>query len=232
MITRRLLLTGAIATLIAPAAALARKSEPGAVSIVAIDLVRPCQGAVGMREVATKRMEIEALRRRPDKLERYLAKEALPVVKGSGGGLFLTDHHHLGRALWDAGFREVHVRIIADLSMHPPLSFWAEMDERGWVHAYDGEGRFIGPERLPRHLSELTDDPYRSLAGAVRRAGGYDKSSVPFAEFRWADFLRARIARSLVSTNFDAALRQALRLAGSPEARDLPGYIGLVRKAA
>src|SRR5436305_4773273 len=31
-----------------------------------------------------------------------------------------------------------------------------------------------------------SDDPYRSLAGEVRRAGGYAKEATPFSEFLWA----------------------------------------------
>ena len=52
-----------------------------------------------------------------------------------------------------------------------------------------------GNEAIPSTVSELLDDPFRSLAGELRRAGGYAKAPAPYSEFRWADFLRRRIER-------------------------------------
>ena len=184
------------------------------------------------RSVARKTDEVLDRARKPDKFARFLIKEALPVVKGPGGGLHLIDHHHLGRALWDAKQPDVHVELVADLSGLPPVAFWAEMDKRAWLYAYDAEGQFIGPEKLPRHLKDLGDDLYRSLAGAVRDAGGYGKTETPFAEFKWAEFFRTRISRSLVAKDPDSAASQAIRLAASPEAAGLPGYKGTFKKAA
>jgi hypothetical protein len=126
----------------------------------------------------------------------------------------------------------VHVEWVADLSDRPPIAFWGEMDKRGWLHTYDAEGKFVGPEQLPRHLKDMADDAYRSLAGAVRDAGAYGKTDVPFAEFKWADFFRTRISRSLVSKDFDSASKQAIRLAASAEAASLPGFSGRLKKAA
>ena len=96
------------------------------------------------------------------------------------------------------------------------------MEQRGWLHAYDADGRFIGPERLPQHVKDMGDDIYRSLSGAVRNAGGYGKTEVPFAEFKWADFFRSRITRSLAMKDFDSAVKQAMRLAVGSDAAALP----------
>ncbi len=41
---------------------------------------------------------------------------------------------------------------------------------------------------LPKTVAKLVDDPFRSLAGELRRAGGYAKDAEPFSEFLWADF--------------------------------------------
>ena len=68
--------------------------------------------------------------------------------------------------------------------------------------------------------------PYRSLAGALRRAGGYAKVDTPFAEFLWADFLRRRIKASLVTDRFETALVKALGLVRSRDADYLPGWAG------
>ena len=70
------------------------------------------------------------------------------------------------------------------------------------------------------------DDPFRSLAGELRRAGGFAKDTTPFSEFLWADFLRRRMKRKSVEKNFIAAIKQAMTLAKSQDAHYLPGWCG------
>ena len=70
------------------------------------------------------------------------------------------------------------------------------------------------------------DDPFRSLAGAVRRAGGFAKESTPFVEFLWADFLRRRIKRKDVDKDFARALAAAVKLARSKNVDYMPGWCG------
>ena len=72
----------------------------------------------------------------------------------------------------------------------------------------------------------MVDDPYRSLAGELRRAGGFAKDTTPFSEFLWADFLRRRVKQRRIEENFSAALELALRLAKSEDADYLPGWCG------
>jgi len=38
---------------------------------------------------------------------------------------------------------------------------------------------------ISHHLQDLVDDVYRSVAGYVRKAGGFDKTRTAFAEFVW-----------------------------------------------
>jgi len=75
---------------------------------------------------------------------------------------------------------------------------------------------------------DLVDDPFRSLAGELRRAGGYAKDTTPFSEFLWADFMRRRMKRKSVEGDFGHALEKALELAKSEEANYLPGWCGPV----
>ena len=79
---------------------------------------------------------------------------------------------------------------------------------------------------IPKSVVELKDDPFRSLAGELRRAGGFAKDTTPFSEFLWADFLRRRMKRKLVEKQFRAAVNEALKLAKSQEAHYLPGWCG------
>jgi hypothetical protein len=78
---------------------------------------------------------------------------------------------------------------------------------------------------MPTSVDDLIDDPFRPLAWAVKRAGGYAKDRSPFSEFRWADFLRCHIARELVERHFDRALAIAMSLSQSTEAAALPGWL-------
>jgi hypothetical protein len=77
---------------------------------------------------------------------------------------------------------------------------------------------------MPPSVDRLIDDPYRSLAGALKRAGGYAKDKTPFSEFRWADFLRCRIPRELAERHSGRALALAMHLAQESEASALPGW--------
>ena len=74
------------------------------------------------------------------------------------------------------------------------------------------------------------DDPFRSLAGELRLAGGYAKDTTPFSEFLWADFMRRRMKAKAVVNDFDAALAQALNIAKGGDADYLPGWCGAVAR--
>ena len=94
------------------------------------------------------------------------------------------------------------------------------------MHPFDDQGRRRSYKEIPGSVSSLIDDPFRSLAGELRRAGGYAKDTTPFSEFLWADFLRRRIRRKTVERDFDLALESALQFAKSKEASFLPGWCG------
>jgi hypothetical protein len=83
-------------------------------------------------------------------------------------------------------------------------------------------------DAIPKTIASLSDDPYRSLAGELRRLGGYAKDTTPFSEFIWADFLRRRIKPSAVAKDFEKAMAKALVLAKSLAAGHLPGWCGPV----
>jgi hypothetical protein len=100
------------------------------------------------------------------------------------------------------------------------------MDNRNWVHPFDAKGRRRPYSDIPKTVSSLVDDPFRSLAGELRRAGGFAKDTTPFSEFLWADFLRRRMKRKAVERDFDHAMEEALQLAKSADANYLPGWCG------
>ena len=184
--------------------------------------LRPTQISVGMIEVQDKARHLGQLGHHERR--RYLADHPMPAVFGPEGKLHITDHHHLGRALWEAGIESGSFLVEADLSGLDPREFWVEMDRRHWVHPVDSQGRRHGADLLPKHIKDLVDDPYRSLAGYVRNAGGFEKTPTAFAEFLWADFFRRRVRIGPKREDFDAAVKEALRLAHSDSARRLPGF--------
>lgn len=197
---------------------------------VEIDDLRPTQMTVGMTEVERKRADWRD-RCNKDGAE-YLGAHLLPAVTGPGGTFWIVDHHHLARALHDEGVEKVLVTVIAKLDHLPKRRFYSFLDRHNWLHPYDHEGRRCDWKDIPRHVAKLTDDPYRSLAGEVRRAGGFAKMPTPYTEFLWADFFRDRIGSKLVENKFGKALEKALRLANGREAEYLPGFAGPEHGAA
>lgn len=191
---------------------------------VSIMSLRPTQITVGMREVDAKRKSwrLHSARKKAD----FLGKHLIPVIWGPKEQHYVIDHHHLALALHREGVKEVATTIVADLRSLPRGAFWIYLDNRGWLHPFDAEGQRCGYDDVPRRLSDLVDDPYRSLAGELRFRGGFAKDTTPFNEFLWADFLRRRIKRKAVTDDFRRALRLALRYSQSSEASYLPGWCG------
>jgi hypothetical protein len=150
----------------------------------------------------------------------------IPAVLGRKNRPFIIDQHHLARALHDEGVEHVLIHVVADLSNLDRSVFWTVMDSRNWVHPYDADGERHDHDKLPRTIGKLQDDPWRSLAGELRRAGGFAKDATPYSEFLWADFLRRRIDRKRIEQEFQAALIEALDLAHTRKADYLPGWCG------
>lgn len=190
-----------------------------------LDGLRPTQITVGMIEVADKRKRLAAMSHH--ERQAFLQAHPIPAVFGPDAQLYLTDHHHLARALCDDGYGTGFFMLEADLSAHDTADFWKIMGERQWVHPVDAHGQRCPIGDLPLRVEDLLDDPYRSLAGYVREAGGYGKTTSAFEEFQWAAFFRSRIALGPHPDRgaFDAAVTQALVLAQSPAAKALPGYL-------
>ena len=198
-------------------------TNPPTKSVVArIADLHPTQITVGFREIAQKRLRWRSRIRKAG--ERGAARLVAPIVLGPSGALYLIDRHHLACAMKDEGVQEVQIRQMADFSALAPQDLWPALEARGWCRPYDAEGRRQPFGDIPHTLASLRDDPFRSLASALRRAGGFTKRAAPFSEFAWADFLRHRIARDVVVADFDGSINQATILARTPSARGLPGW--------
>jgi hypothetical protein len=184
--------------------------------------LHPTQITLGLHEVAHKRLRWRARLRRVSSVgaPRLIA----PVVRGGDGRLYLVDRHHLLRAVQLEGVEAVLVRPIADFSEMSTMRFWEALDVNGWCHPYDAAGQRRSFREVPGAIDRLVEDPYRSLASALRRCGGFEKTPKPFSEFAWADYLRQRVGREVLANDFEAALCLPMVQAGTPTARDLPGW--------
>jgi hypothetical protein len=206
----------------AKAVAAQNAPTPTPPSKVPISDLRPTQMTVGYAEVLFKRQQWRALNDAAK--SAFIAENPLPSVLGLQGRHFIVDHHHLARALLEEHVTRVQVTVLADLSALDKYEFWNVMDFRQWVHPYDAKGRKHPCRALQKKVSQLQNDSYRSLAAAVRMAGGFSKEQTPFEEFLWADFFRRRIPAKLLKTDPDAALTDALQLVHDEAAKHLPGW--------
>lgn len=197
----------------------------GEIYRVDLEDLRPTQFAVGMSEVKRRREDLREMGKHERR--RYLRKKMGAVIIGPDRELWLIDGHHIARALALEGYDEMLVRLAADWSRMSRADFFKRMIRKEFVWLYDEEGR--GPldvRELPVKFNQLRNDIYRSLAYRVRKAGGFRDTTVPFAEFKWANYFRTRIAKEKVQRAPRQALEAALELAHDPEARGLPGYSG------
>src|SRR6202047_4313872 len=155
--------------------------------------LRPTQITVGMQEVAAKRRHWK--QKHGDKAGAFLASHMIPVVLGPKDRRYVTDHHHLARALYDEGVLEVAPSVVLDLSHLDNDAFWVVLDNRGLMHPFDEGGRRPGYDKIPKSISDLVDDPFRSLAGALRRAGGGRQGTQPVNEVPRGGLFGRRLAR-------------------------------------
>lgn len=192
--------------------------------------LHPTQFSVGLREVVYKKAAIDKMA--PADLAAYLQDKDVPVVIGPGGVPYMIDGHHTISALLYSAQpdKTVYGHILANWADQSPEAFWARMQAQHYTYLKDASGALASPDKLPASLRGMQHDVYRGLAWAVMKAGGFDEIKPPkifFQEFHWADFFRSRLRwNDGDDRDFARALAEAVVLAKSPEAKDLPGYKG------
>lgn len=213
------------------------KLQPGTqIYQINVEDLRPTQLCVGMQQVHEKMKKLQKKAAKgPEALDKFLRNHPVPVVLGPSGRHFLIDHHHLARAMHELGIKQCYAGTVLDLSELTPEQFWVAMGKRNLLWRFMSDGSPIEvqelSQRLPNRVAELADDPYRSLAALVRKAGGYTKSTKPFSEFIWANYLRPRIPMVLVQVpDVEAYVHHGISHAVHPDAAALPGFT-LLEKA-
>lgn len=192
-------------------------------SPVPIHSLRPTQITVGLIEVQEKRRKWDEL---GDKKASFLGQHMMPVVIGPKGRPYVIDHHHLALALHDEGQKKVLIQPVANLQRLSQEHFWRFLDNKGWLHPFDEKGQRQPYSAIPKRIGQLKDDPFRSLAGAVRNAGGYAKETTPFMEFIWADYFRNAFRARDIRNHWDSTLERAVALARRHDAHFMPGWCG------
>lgn len=171
--------------------------------------VRPTQAVVGFLWVGRKVAKFEHMKSK--ELERTLAGDPAPAVRGPGGSIYILDNHHEFYALVELGIQRAYVQVIEDLSHLSQEQFNKTMTEREWFYFGDENGqKTVTPEMMPTSLAQLRDDAYRSLAGFAKKAGAFKRVPKPFYEFDWANEFRTVIPLRLVLEDFDEALKRAI----------------------
>jgi hypothetical protein len=194
-------------------------------NIIRIAQLRPTQMTVGMLQVKHKRKQLKEFEKRPSELVDFILEHPVRVVLGPNEKVYVIDHHHLALALLKERLETAPMDIEEDFSSLAKTAFWKRMQSCDFVYPYNAEGKRKSLADIPKTLERLTDDPYRSLAGFVREAGGFSKVQTPYAEFLWADYYRSRIKQKLLDKHFNKALKNAMALAHDPSAKKLPGFL-------
>ena len=113
------------------------------------------------------------------------------------------------------------------------------MDYRNWIHPFEIDGRRRDYDDIPQTVTGFVDDLFRSLAGELRRAGGFAKDTIRSAN-SWADFLRRRVKRKIVEATSIARWKGRRSSPRATHQTDPPGrswpcaesVIGPVRRQA
>ncbi|MDD5304590.1 MAG: ParB-like protein [Elusimicrobia bacterium] len=191
--------------------------------------LKPMQIPAGMLEVQEKARALRDMKSK--ETEAWLKDGSVPVIEDYKGRKRPVDHHHEARAAWEADLDEVYTHRYFDDEMHgrlkalPRDQFYAVTRAMGLFYDRDQFG--VGPHdpnHLPEDVRSLADDPYRSVAWQVRKRGGYDKSSIPFAEFKWAQYFRERVQTYPTRADFEKSVLEAMKIVHDPAAKGLPGY--------
>ncbi len=189
---------------------------------ILIDDLCPTQLTLGLEDVNRRAKKMRLLE--PNELARLIEKKSIPYVIGPQGGIYIVDHHHLCRALWSIGQKKAVLgKELADWSDLEVKEFWRRMDKNGYCWAIDSQGHRRPYSAIPKHVCELTDNVWRSLARAIR-GDAFTNEDTPFQEFIWGDYFRTFMSQRLLEHDFELAKKIATHIAHFKEAEDLPGY--------
>eukprot|EP01114_Cavostelium_apophysatum_P023693 TRINITY_DN9008_c0_g1_i1.p1 TRINITY_DN9008_c0_g1~~TRINITY_DN9008_c0_g1_i1.p1 ORF type:complete len:285 (+),score=26.27 TRINITY_DN9008_c0_g1_i1:27-881(+) len=173
------------------------KMVGGSVCKIKTKDLRPSQFGIGLNEVKCRMDRIESMSK--SDLEDYLKEEKnwVSVVIGPHG-IYLTDGHHGSRAVHEADIDDdekvMYAKVIDNWAKYTSDEFWMKLVDEGYLWLVDEKGFGpIAPEWFPKDLSNMANDPYRSLAWMTKHEGAWAKVGKPFEDFLWANFFRKHV---------------------------------------
>jgi hypothetical protein len=178
---------------------------------------------------------------------RFMSKRNIQVIRDPMGSFRIFDGHHLALSLQLLEIDEVDVDLHEDFYVPPNRQARVNMDERieeyrsymirnKLVRLVNEFGREIDFEDLPGTPLEMRNNPFRSLAWLLKKAGVFTDLDQPMQEFEYAGLLRKEFGRHNWRRNFESdhefmvALRRSLAVLGELDEETknrLPGYINL-----
>lgn len=188
--------------------------------------LHPTQLTLGHGAVAARKAKLAA--KTDAELEEHLRaeKRRVPHVVGPGRRIYMLDHHHLARALWELGRRRMVLgERLHDFSDLDLPAFWRRMDAEHLCWSVDAEGNRRPFAAIPDHVAKLGDNPWRTLARVVVDEA-FVNDDTAFQEFMWGEYFRSFMTRRLVDEHPAIAAKLAIEVAALPDARDLAGYKG------
>lgn len=173
--------------------------------------LHPTQFSLGYLEVDHKVNEFSELLKEGH-LDLFLKEKSVPVVKRHDK-FYCIDRHHSIMACYKLGIYEVHCHVIEDWSHHSHEEFWEKMESNNYCFLFDNQDRKQSPDNLKHHVSQLENDPYRSLAFLLRKDQILTKDEkIPFVEFKWAQFLRKYVKIYFWDFSLKRAFNQAKKV--------------------
>lgn len=212
---------------------------------IELDNLHPTQFSVGMYEVHEK---ADAFRKMTnDDLKDDLNHNPEPIVIGPGGKMYIIDHHHLARSLYQMNadlkakgkpvlLKHTYAIVIENKSdISSTTEFWNFMEKNNWAYPYNNKGIHSAPVTLEKvhTVMDLEDDPFRTLAGETRCKVKEDctkkqwfkpANAAPFVEFLWAKVFRSMDEfKGLTELNEDN-IKESLETAGA-KVKELGGKL-------
>lgn len=206
------------------------KSHKGDICYASFDEIHPTQFVLGKLSIASKTSKVEKMENK-GKIEKYLKSKSAPAIIGPDGLFYITDRHHTSFSILNSRlsnrYKKLYIKVIKNWSTLSYKDFSRKMTAHNFAWLRDENHKLRAFSELPKHINNLGDDPYRSLAWLVRENGGFKKSGVSFQEFYWGMFFKVQGIKLYSSSDSEvkSVLKKALKLAHSRKASHLPGYI-------
>ena len=196
------------------AAAPADTCKTGQDCLIDARKVLPTQFALGYAEVAARKAKYEGLSEK--KRSAKVKDKVAPAVRGPDGAIYITDHHHLARIMIELGKPDIYVNITEDWTGRDVKEFQNYMAAKSKAYLYDENDKLRTFAELPKQISQLKNDPYRSLVYFAQKKDCVPDSGAVYSEFKWAHFFRKHIEKSLIVSDMGKAVREACTWAKDP----------------